>query len=75
MTVTSMIFPPVGAAIGRPPVNIRSDVKQHASAKAIISIITGRADAKATFTILNANRFPPVGRRTSDARPYNNAVF
>ena len=38
---------PVGAAIGRPPVKIRSDVKQHASAKAIISNITGRDSAKA----------------------------
>ena len=33
----------VGAAIGRPPVEIRSDVKQHASAKEIIAITTGRA--------------------------------
>ena len=47
---------PVGAAIGRPPVNIRSDMKQNVSAVKTISIITGRADAKATFTILNANR-------------------
>ncbi|MGM9591649.1 MAG: hypothetical protein ACI3VK_02910 [Oscillospiraceae bacterium] len=37
----------VGAAIGRPPVKIRSDLKQSASAKEITSIVTGRADAKA----------------------------
>ena len=33
----------VGAAIGRPPVNVRSNVKQHASAKEIIAITTGQA--------------------------------
>ena len=64
----------VGAAIGRPPVNVRSDVKQYAGAKAIISNVTGRADAKTTISILNANR-PCAEHRTSDARPYNNAVF
>ena len=35
----------VGAAIGRPPVNIRSNVKQNASAKYIIAIDTGRVSA------------------------------
>ena len=59
---------PVGAAIGRPPVKIRSDLNQNASAEATIPNVTGRAVAKATFTILNANRFPPAGGRTSDAR-------
>ena len=37
----------VGAAIGRPLVEIRSDVKKNASAKEIIAIATGRAGAKA----------------------------
>ena len=39
---------PVGAAIGRPPVNICSDVKQSASAKKITTIMTGRVSAIAT---------------------------
>ena len=65
---------PVGAAIGRPPVNVRSDVTQYAGAKAIISNVTGRDSAKTTISILNANR-PCAEHRTSDARPYNNAVF
>ena len=42
---------PVGAAIGRPPVNVRSNVKQHASAKAIIFNVTGRDSVKAIRTI------------------------
>ena len=60
----------VGAAIGRPPVKISSDVKQHASAEEITSNITGRDTAIATLAILNADCFPPAGGRTSDARPY-----
>ena len=36
----------VGAAIGRPPAKIRSDVKQHASAKKNIAIVTGRASVR-----------------------------
>ena len=32
----------VGAAIGRPSVKIRSDVKQNAGAKQTIAIVTGR---------------------------------
>ena len=47
-------YAPVGAAMGRPPVIIRSDVKQRASAKKNYSIVTGRADAKAMLAILNA---------------------
>ena len=46
----------VGAAIGRPPVKIRSNVKQNASAKATISIVAGRASAKKIRSIFNANR-------------------
>ena len=38
----------VGAAIGRPLVEIRSDVKKNASAKEIIAIATGRAPVKTT---------------------------
>ena len=60
---------PVGAAIGRPPVEIRSDVKQSASAVKTISVITGRDTAIATLAILNAN-CPSGEERTSDARPY-----
>ena len=37
---------PVGAAIGRPPVKIRSGAEQSAGAKQTIAIVTGRADAK-----------------------------
>ena len=33
---------PVGAAIGRPSVNIRSDMKQNASAEKNIAITIGR---------------------------------
>ena len=40
---------PVGAAIGRPSVKIRSDVKQHASAKWNTSIVTGRDTEKTTI--------------------------
>ena len=43
MIVQTKITAPVGAAIGRPSVEIRSDVKQHASAKEIIAITTGQA--------------------------------
>ena len=39
---------PVGAAIGRPSVNIRSDMKQNASAKTITTIMTGRDTAITT---------------------------
>ena len=46
---------PVGAAIGRPPVKIYSDVKQHASAVKIFTIIIGRADAKTICSVFNAN--------------------
>ena len=42
---------PVGAAIGRPPVNVHSNANQYAGAKAIISNITGRDSAKAIRTI------------------------
>ena len=60
---------PVGAAIGRPSVEIRSDVKQNASAEKSFTIITGRADAKAIRSIFNAN-WPCAEHRTSNARPY-----
>ena len=60
---------PVGAAIGRPPVKIRSDAKQNASAEDITSIITGRDTAIATLAILNAD-WPCAEHRTSNARPY-----
>ena len=46
---------PVGAAIGRPPVNVHSNANQYAGAKAIISNVTGRADAKTKCSNLNAN--------------------
>ena len=46
----------VGAAIGRPPVKIRSDVKQSAGAKNIIAIVTGRAGAKTICANLKLNR-------------------
>ncbi|MGM9591733.1 MAG: hypothetical protein ACI3VK_03370 [Oscillospiraceae bacterium] len=36
----------VGAAIGRPPVKIRSDLKQSASAKTTNTIVTGRDTGK-----------------------------
>ena len=59
---------PVGAAIGRPPVEICSDVKQNANAEEITYNITGRDTAIATLAIPNANRpsgeellFPGVG--------------
>ena len=42
---------PVGAAIGRPPVNVHSNANQYAGAKAIISNVTGRDSAKAIRTI------------------------
>ena len=42
---------PVGAAIGRPSVKIRSNANQYAGAKAIISNVTGRDSAKAIRTI------------------------
>ena len=63
---------PVGAAIGRPPVEIRSDVKQSASAKKIIADITGRDSAKTICVILNADR-PSGEERTSDARSWQTA--
>ena len=46
----------VGAAIGRPPVEICSDVKQNANAEEITYNITGRDTAIATLAIPNANR-------------------
>ena len=64
---------PVGAAIGRPPVKIRSYVKQNAGAKATISNITGRADAETTPAILNAD-WPCAEHRASDARPYGRGI-
>ena len=39
-----------------------------------IADLTGRADAKTTISILNANR-PCAEHRTSDARPYGCAMF
>ena len=54
----------VGAAIGRPSVNIRSDEKKSASAVKTIPVITGRATEKSA-----------AAGRTSDARPYDHAVF
>ena len=69
------IIAPVGAAIGRPSVKTRSDVKQNASAEKKFAIVTGRADAKTIRTILNADSSPAAGGRTSDARPYNDAAF
>ena len=49
----------VGAAIGRPSVNIRSDEKKSASAVKTIPVITGRATEKSAAAV-----------RTSNARPY-----
>ena len=43
---------PVGAAIGRPSVNVHSGVKQHASAKKIFTIITGRASVRSGRAML-----------------------
>ena len=60
---------PVGAAIGRPPVKIRSDVKKSAGAKQTIAIVTGRAGAKTTPAVFNPN-CPSGEERTSNARPY-----
>ena len=48
----------VGAAIGRPLVEIRSDVKKNASAKEIIAIATGRATAITMTSALKPNCFP-----------------
>ena len=53
-----------GTADGRP-----CYVIQNASARATISIVAVRADAKTTTAILNPN-WPCAERRTSDARPY-----
>ena len=69
MIVQTKITAPVGAAIGRPSVVIRIGAEQNASAKTTNTNITGRADAKTTISILNANR-PCAEHRTSDARPY-----
>ena len=63
---------PVGAAIGRPPVRIRSDVKQNASAKKVFTVVTGRADAKKIYSVLNSNR-PSGEERTSYARSWQTA--
>ena len=52
---------------------IRSDVKQSAGAKNIIAIVTGRADAKTTISVLNPN-CPSGEERTSDARPYGGGI-
>ena len=46
----------VGAAIGRPPVRIRSDRKQNAGAKRITSNLTGRASAIKINIGFNPNR-------------------
>ena len=42
----------VGAAIGRPPAKIRSDVKQSESAEKNIAIITGRASVRSGRAML-----------------------
>ena len=57
----------VGAAIGRPPVNIRSDVKKNASAVKIsrISIIGLAQKRNAPFFIRIAFRQPPADERCS----------
>ena len=46
---------PVGAAIGRPPVKIRKDVKQNASAKTTIANLIGRDSSITICANLNAN--------------------
>ena len=55
----------VGAAIGRPPVKIRSNVKQNASAKAFTSAGYNRATAITIPTVLNADCFPAAAGRDS----------
>ena len=57
------IFAAVGAAIGRPPVRIRSDRKQNVGAKRITSNLTGRATTITTRTILM--RIAPPARSRS----------
>ena len=64
---------PVGAAIGRPPVNVRSDVKHHTSAKAIISNVTGRDTAKNDMRQSKRELHFGCRRRTSDARSWQTA--
>ena len=56
------------------PVTDIPNAIKNASAKAIISNITGRAVAKTIISSLNPN-CPSGEERTSDARPYENAVF
>ena len=58
-----LFFAPVGAAIGRPPVKIRSDVKQSESAEKNIAIITGRATAITMTSALKPNCFPAAAGR------------
>ena len=56
-----------------PATDIPNAIK-NASAKAIISNITGRAVAKTIISSLNPN-CPSGEERTSNARPYNVWVF
>ena len=42
--------------------------------KMTVADLTGRADAKTTISILNANR-PCAEHRTSNARPYGSVFF
>ena len=56
------------------PVTDIPNAIKNASAKAIISNITGRAVAKTIISSLNPN-CPSGEERTSNARPYNVWVF
>ena len=58
--------------VGSSPSDMHN-VKQSAGAKRTIAIVTGRADAKTTITVLNPN-CPSGEERTSDARPYGGGI-
>ena len=63
----------VGAAIGRPPVNIRSYVKQNASSVKISTMSPVGHGKKDSFK--RCTELPLRQQRTSNARPYKTVVY